>query len=466
MEGEPSTELIVNHLELGEISGRIGVKGPADGSAWFSNFTYNTATPELPTAPMEESPSPGIIQDWEITQPMVNSKIDPNQYYSALGDLQWMPVEAGPSGLVVLDREVARNPVQPGWLFARTTFRSGEPRNHLFHLGYSDFITVFINGTAVFNGTNAYQSRDPGFQGLIGFFDGLLLPLKKGENEITLLIGEQFGGWGFMMRDGEALKIDPALTKKWELRNKLNYPESVVYDPVTEMLYVSNYLEGSQEYISQVSLDGKIINREWITGLTRPTGLCLSNGKLYAAERTGIVVIDPVKGQIIKRITLNDCGFPNDISATKDGTLYVSDGMKNRIYEVTNDQASILLESVELKNINGLHIDGDRLLAGCSGDASLKSIDLRTKQVTPLARLHPGAILDGLQTIDDGRILFSDFNGHLFILDKPGTYREVLNTTTIQRNLADFVWIPEKQLLVIPGLDSNTLTCWKVSGLK
>ncbi len=81
--------------------------------------------------------------------------------------------------------------------------------------------------------------------------------------------------------------------------------------------------------------------------------------------------------------------------------------------------------------------------------------------MTVLANLYQGAIMDGIQPVGDGRILFSDFNGHLFLLEKTGTYREILNTTSIQVNLADFEWIPEKGLLIIPGLYSNRLGCYR-----
>jgi sugar lactone lactonase YvrE len=462
MQGEPATVLSIGMLEFGDIGGRIGVKGPADGSAWFSNFKYSAAVPELPAPPLEESLFPGIIRDWEITQPIVNSEIDPYEYYQSRSELQWKAVTAKPTGLVNLDREVVRNPVQPGWIFARTTVHSEAGGIHRYHLGYSDFVTVFINGTPVFNSTNAYLSRDPGFQGLIGFFDELMLPLKKGENEIALLVGEQFGGWGFMMRDGEAVKTDPSLNRLWELKTGLNYPESAVYDPANGLVYVSNFLQGAQEFISQVSLEGKVVNREWITGLNKPTGLCLANGKLYAAERNGVVVMDPIKGVVISRIPLEGCAFPNDITATSDGTLYISDSEVNRIYEIKNGMASVWMEGGELNKPNGLHINGDCLLTGCSGDAALKSINLKSKQVTLLAKLYPGAIMDGLQPVGDGRILFSDFNGHLFMLEKSGSYTEILNTITVQTNLADFEWIPEKKMLIIPGLYSNRLGAYKL----
>jgi hypothetical protein len=59
-------------------------------------------------------------------------------------------------------------------------------------------------------------------------------------------------------------------------------------------------------------------------------------------------------------------------------------------------------------------------------------------------------------------ILFSDFNGHLFLLEKSGGYPEILNTITVQTNLADFEWIPDKKMLIIPGLYSNRLGAYKL----
>lgn len=462
MDGEPVTTMLINRLEQGETTGRIGVKGPADGSAWFSNFRYSTGTPELPAAPAESPAIPGILTEWEISQPFANSEVDPYRYYDQFKNTTWKPAKAEPGGLVNLERLVVRNPAEPGWLYARTIIRSENAGIHRYHLGYSDYVTVFINGTPVFNSTNAYLSRDPGFQGLIEFFDELLLPLKQGDNEITLLIGEEFGGWGFMMRDGEAVAMDPALKPQWELKHQLNYPESAVYDPAADLIYVSNFLAGPQEFISQISLDGKIVNRDWIKGLSRPTGLCISGGKLYAVERTGVAEIDIAKGEIIRRIAMEGCLYPNDIASSPDGTLYISDNEANRIYQIQNGLVSVWLEGGELNKPNGLHVDGNRLLVGCSGDPALKAIDLKTKQVTVLARLYPGAIMDGIQPVGDGRILFSDFNGHLILLEPSGKFREILNTATIQVNLADFEWIPEKELLIIPGLYSNRLRAYQV----
>jgi hypothetical protein len=62
--------------------------------------------------------------------------------------------------------------------------------------GFSDYVTVFLNGKALYHGGDNFMSRDYRFLGTIGFFDMLFLPLKKGSNELWFVVSEDFGGWG------------------------------------------------------------------------------------------------------------------------------------------------------------------------------------------------------------------------------------------------------------------------------
>ena len=64
-----------------------------------------------------------------------------------------------------------------------------------------------------------------------------------------------------------------APTKLWELKG-LDAPELVVFDPASNALYVSNiggkiWQKDSNGFIAKVSPDGKMIERDWLTGLTR-----------------------------------------------------------------------------------------------------------------------------------------------------------------------------------------------------
>ena len=62
--------------------------------------------------------------------------------------------------------------------------------------------------------------------------------LKKGENELMLMIGEGFGGWGFMFQ-GTDILVDERLEEVWQTETVFSVPESVLYDPKREVLYVT-----------------------------------------------------------------------------------------------------------------------------------------------------------------------------------------------------------------------------------
>jgi hypothetical protein len=69
------------------------------------------------------------------------------------------------------------------------------------YIGYSDDVSVFLNGQILFRGRSAQNFRDPGFLGIVNAEnDAVFLPLKKGSNELILAVSELGGGWGFICR--------------------------------------------------------------------------------------------------------------------------------------------------------------------------------------------------------------------------------------------------------------------------
>ncbi len=126
-------------------------------------------------------------------------------------------------------------------MLARTALTSDQEESRLFSFGYSDLISIFLNGELLFIGNSSYMSRDPSFQGIVGLNDYINLPLKKGKNELLLMVTESFGGWGFMFRDCSAIYLDSRVARAWEIRNGFRYPESAEYDSKRGVVYVSNY---------------------------------------------------------------------------------------------------------------------------------------------------------------------------------------------------------------------------------
>lgn len=79
----------------------------------------------------------------------------------------------------------------------------------------------------------------------------------------------------------------------------LKTPESVVYAPKHDILFVSN-IDGKPDqkdqkgFISKVSLsNGSITELNWLTGLDAPKGMAIyNNSKLYVSDITDLVEIE------------------------------------------------------------------------------------------------------------------------------------------------------------------------------
>ena len=86
-------------------------------------------------------------------------------------------------------------------IYARTTIDSDRDQVKKLALGYSDDVSVFLNGKILFRGRSAQNFRDPGFLGIMSADnDFVYLPLQKGSNELVLAVSELGGGWGFVGR--------------------------------------------------------------------------------------------------------------------------------------------------------------------------------------------------------------------------------------------------------------------------
>ena len=70
-----------------------------------------------------------------------------------------------------------------------------------FDLGFSDVATVFLNGRPLFRSDAHYSYDNPRQEGLIHYGQATVyLPLEKGDNDLAVLVSDDFGGWGLMGR--------------------------------------------------------------------------------------------------------------------------------------------------------------------------------------------------------------------------------------------------------------------------
>ncbi len=83
-----------------------------------------------------------------------------------------------------------------------------------------------------------------------------------------------------------------------------------------------------------------------------------------------------------------------------------------------------------------------------------------TKQVRTIARLGEGT-LDGVVGDREGNIYVSHNEGRLYRVASNGDVTKVLDTSVPGIPIADFSFIPERRMFVIPGFTKCCVTAWQ-----
>ncbi len=459
--------LQVNDLKHGISAGKIMLNAPANGSAYFANFSVvQTDNLDFPNILKSEEPY-GMISKWKISQSLPLNGLDyektPKQNNL---DITWTDVQADPSGLVNISKQYAKIGRGAECIYAKSNISSEKDEIRKFNFGYSDAIVIFLNGEPVYFGNSFYQSRDKSFLGIIGLHDAVYLPLKKGENELMIMLAEGFGGWGFMFMNAEATLLDNHLSESWQSEDSFSTSESVVYDSKRDVLYVSNFNQftvgraKNEEYISKLSTDGKLLKLKFIDSINNPLGMDIYNDKLYISERKNIVVYNLEKERIEKRISVPESLFLNDIAVDRKGNIYVSDSRKNTIWKYDGKHIEIWLEGNDILDPNALRIINNKLLVGNSGDQCLKSFDLKTKEMKVIAEFGPGFI-DGIRQLPDGNLLVSHWDGRIYRVSAEGGVEKVLDVHNKGIYTADFEYVEEKGMLYIPTFYGNNVISYR-----
>jgi hypothetical protein len=190
---------------------RVG--GPV---ARYANVTVRPGFVPFEFPPLPDTPAaPGVVRAWEVSRAFVppETAAPPAELPSAatLGEIR--RVEALPGGLLELHRLVPLpKDSQDAAALARVRVKAARAEVRGFDLGFSDRVTVFLNGRPVFSGDASYSFDNPRRDGVIGYEQARVwLPLAAGDNELAVLVADGFGGWGLMGRfaDASGLEITP-----------------------------------------------------------------------------------------------------------------------------------------------------------------------------------------------------------------------------------------------------------------
>lgn len=275
---------------------------------------------------------------------------------------------------------------------------------------------------------------------------------------IAIFLSVIFTGGTFIHGEGQSASSVPKLVKKWETPSGILTPESVLWDPVKKIFYVSD-INGSGSakdgngFISLINTDGKIIELHWVDGLDSPKGLGMADGKLYVADLAQLAIIDISQRKVIKKLILPGAAFLNDIATDRKGNVYISDSKLGRVYRYADGKATVYLDDPKIKGANGLLVWHNFLwIMGSKGIFQYNPTDKSLKLFTDAAK---GC--DGITVVNGKDFIVSHWQGQVAYVNTEGKATTLLDVKDEGKNTADLYYLQEKRLLVIPTFNGNSV---------
>jgi hypothetical protein len=269
---------------------------------------------------------------------------------------------------------------------------------------------------------------------------------------------------------------DTTLTPAWKTPAELKGPESVIYHPGSDSLFVSN-VNGSPDaqdgngFISLLTDEGEIAELYWLEGFDAPKGLAIKDDTLYVSDINELVVIDINSQSVIKRYPVDTAKFLNDVAIDQQGRVYVSDMATNEIYRLVDDEFSLWMADPNLEAPNGLLVEHNKLIVGSWGNMTdgfatevpghLKVIDLESRDIQSLGDGTPVGNLDGVEADGRGNYLVTDWmNGRLLRIYPNGSSETLIE---FEPGSADHTVMPEKNLVIVPMMMQNDVVAFRIS---
>jgi hypothetical protein len=264
----------------------------------------------------------------------------------------------------------------------------------------------------------------------------------------------------------------------------LQTPESVQYEPISDVYLVSNINGGPLDkddngFISKLSPEGKVLELKWIDGsksdveLNAPKGIGTSAGKLFVADIDVIRTFDLATGKPLAQIKVPTAAFLNDVTVAPDGTVYVSDtgleaakdglqpNKKDAIYKIgTDGKLSTLIKGEELAQPNGLFADASGVWVA-TWQGKVYHVTTDGKQETTISA--PGAQLDGLLRTADGQTIVTSWEKSMVYLGTAdGQFSPLMADLKAP---ADIGYDTQRNQVLVPLFMDNAIQIQKVPQL-
>ena len=262
-------------------------------------------------------------------------------------------------------------------------------------------------------------------------------------------------------------------------QNPFDAPENALWHETSGSWYVSSLgggkvtlEEDNYGWISRLDANGKVITAKWVEGLHAPTGMAAVGNTLYAADRGRVAVIDISSAKLLKFIPLPGSQFVNDVAATSDGDVYISDTFTDRIYRLPKGgDPEVFIESSRLEYPNGLWVDGNTLIVATWGPmtdrttfatsrpGTILKINMKIREISPPGKVMQVANLDGIVKYKKDYYATDWTGGRLLKIDPEGNVTEIMKGYT---QLADLGIDQTRGVVMLVEMSSNRVFILKL----
>ena len=250
-------------------------------------------------------------------------------------------------------------------------------------------------------------------------------------------------------------------------------PESVLVDQKSGVVYVSNVdttkagawdVDG-KAFLSRLKAGGeldvlRLVDSTSKAPLNALKGMCLLGGQLYVADIDRVRRITLGDAPSVSTIELFHAKRLNDV-ATDGKDIYVSDTAAGKVYKLgSNKYSHRAIKAPPM--VNGITFHKGAMFAV---SWSLKDV-YELHPGDPAARPTPFGLprhfenLDGIEVLDDGTFLVSDFTGDRIAAITPD--RRSVSTLVKVGTPADIGLDRERKLLFVPMFDQSKVAVYKL----
>ncbi len=258
-------------------------------------------------------------------------------------------------------------------------------------------------------------------------------------------------------------------------------PESVLYDAETDTYLVSNINgapldKDNNGYIAELAPDGKIVTAKLIAGgvkgvtLNAPKGLALVKGVLYVADIDTVRLFDRKTGAAKGEVKVPGATFVNDLAASEDGKVYLTDSGLNAKFEPTGTDGlyviepgkkltvKTLLKDKKLNKPNGVLVTKDAIYVVCFGAPELLKFDLKGKLQGEPTKLPKGS-LDGIVALGDEFLISSWEGAALYRGAFGGEFKEIVGELKAP---ADLGYDTKRGRVLVPRFQESFIEAFDV----